>query len=306
MGWSRWRRVASPGACPYCLMLATRGAVYRNQATALRSSHANDRCGVSIEGNFDHRDDIAIDPADAARRIVYRHQKYGAYEYDLSTYRNLGITASPEPTPPHPVQPPAAPPRPTKVTELPVQAIPGSIDDDVKATNPAFATDPQARIKCVHVAQAFEMRRRGYDVVATPLPPPTPAQGIARGGRNATRELHRVWRDPLEPYAGDARARAITGTPKGLAKQALKWPVGARGFFRVQWQKKHGGGGHIFNIERTQAGVRLVDAQSGKIDASGHLATASSQGAWIVRVDDLELRDDTTVLEFTKPREGVT
>lgn len=45
---SRWAIDARPTACPWCRMMATRGAVYRKKATALASCHDNGHC-VAIE-----------------------------------------------------------------------------------------------------------------------------------------------------------------------------------------------------------------------------------------------------------------
>jgi len=41
-----WARIPEPGACSFCLMLATRGAVYRSESTADFKSHDNCRCHV--------------------------------------------------------------------------------------------------------------------------------------------------------------------------------------------------------------------------------------------------------------------
>ena len=41
-----WARVPEPGACSFCLMLATRGAVYRSEKSAEFKSHDNCRCHV--------------------------------------------------------------------------------------------------------------------------------------------------------------------------------------------------------------------------------------------------------------------
>jgi hypothetical protein len=41
-----WARVPEPGACSFCLMLATRGAVYRDAAKADFKSHDNCRCHI--------------------------------------------------------------------------------------------------------------------------------------------------------------------------------------------------------------------------------------------------------------------
>lgn len=45
---SSWAVHARPGACPWCRMMATRGAVYRSGATALASCHDNGHC-VAME-----------------------------------------------------------------------------------------------------------------------------------------------------------------------------------------------------------------------------------------------------------------
>lgn len=45
---SRWAVHARPQACPWCRMMATRGAVYKARATALSSCHDNGHC-VAIE-----------------------------------------------------------------------------------------------------------------------------------------------------------------------------------------------------------------------------------------------------------------
>lgn len=92
-----WRRVPEAGACPFCLMLATRGAVYRNERTAGDSNdyHWRCRCSVELEAEFDQREDVRIDPADAARTIQIRTGGR-QYTYDLSRYRNLGVTNAPK------------------------------------------------------------------------------------------------------------------------------------------------------------------------------------------------------------------
>jgi hypothetical protein len=41
-----WARVPEPGACSFCLMLATRGAVYRSEASGGFKTHDNCRCHV--------------------------------------------------------------------------------------------------------------------------------------------------------------------------------------------------------------------------------------------------------------------
>lgn len=45
---SRWAVDARPTACPWCRMMATRGATYKSRATALAACHDNGHC-VAIE-----------------------------------------------------------------------------------------------------------------------------------------------------------------------------------------------------------------------------------------------------------------
>lgn len=45
---SRWAVDARPTACPWCRMMATRGAVYKAEATALKACHDNGHC-VALE-----------------------------------------------------------------------------------------------------------------------------------------------------------------------------------------------------------------------------------------------------------------
>lgn len=103
MGWEAWRRVPEAGACDFCLMLASRGAVYRSRKTAsrdvhrLKRSHRVCRCGVELETSFDRRNDIRVDPDDAERRVTFfNEQTRRDYHYDLSDYRRLGVDDVPK------------------------------------------------------------------------------------------------------------------------------------------------------------------------------------------------------------------
>lgn len=87
-GWVRYRRVPSPGACSFCLMLASQGAVYHSEQSARFAGdgerfHTNCRCGVAAELDPSRVDEISIDPADA-REIEVFVKRYGkAWTYNL-------------------------------------------------------------------------------------------------------------------------------------------------------------------------------------------------------------------------------
>lgn len=94
----QWRRVPKPGACDFCLMLATRGAAYRTKETALftedgRRYHDFCRCTAQLVTSQFNRADVAVSEADAQRRIKYRASNGSTYTYDVSDF----LTPPPRP-----------------------------------------------------------------------------------------------------------------------------------------------------------------------------------------------------------------
>lgn len=67
-----WARVVEPGACSFCLLLATRGAVYRSETTASFRSH--DHCKCHVEPVFSE-----YEPSAEVRRAqqIYRESTKG-------------------------------------------------------------------------------------------------------------------------------------------------------------------------------------------------------------------------------------
>lgn len=50
-----WSRIARPGACRFCVMLAGKGSVYRSESTAIFAAHGNCHCAARPEfRNGDH------------------------------------------------------------------------------------------------------------------------------------------------------------------------------------------------------------------------------------------------------------
>lgn len=122
MPWQAWRRVTVGKSCDYCLVLATRGAVYRSEATASASGHSHCDCRMEAEVNFDARQDVKIDPEDANRTVSIwnrpRNKGGGRYTYDLTTYTRQGVR--PPPTRRHlaPVRAGQAPPLSPQVARV--------------------------------------------------------------------------------------------------------------------------------------------------------------------------------------------
>lgn len=85
-----WRRVPRPGACDFCLMLATRGAVYSSREVALgrdgRKYHDFCRCRVQLVTNPAQQREVIVGADDAKRQIKFRAQTGDTYQYDVGTF----------------------------------------------------------------------------------------------------------------------------------------------------------------------------------------------------------------------------
>lgn len=171
----------------------------------------------------------------------------------------------------------------------------GSIGDErrdaLSKVNPNFG-EPGYGINCVHVVAAAELRRRGYDVEATPLP--TALWG--NRGRNMAEALSR-WREPGGGIRHVTTIPQIGGLQTNTLAELRSYGPGARAWIVLQWKA---GGAHVFSAEVTRDGKTtiLTDSQTGQIvKAAGYFSRANR--ANIVRVDDLVSTD--AVLEFVKP-----
>lgn len=226
---------------------------------------------------------------------------------DLGHAPTLGSrTPAPAPKPPvapkpvkpaasKPVQPVSAHPLLDAKPRLPDRAA-GSrqinaILDTVR-TNPEYPKLAYT-VNCVHVVNAYELRARGYDVTATPLPDAM----VPENGRSV--------REALDRWVG------ADGKPHGRATdwiyqhemldQVDALPEGGRAWLVVGWDK---GGSHIFNVERINGKIKYIDAQKGAYDFDINEYMRLSLGvgknrAWkFIRVDDLQPTDK--VMEFIK------
>lgn len=162
------------------------------------------------------------------------------------------------------------------LAKLPRIEGPHGLREDVVRANPGFSQGDEYKVNCVHCVNALEMRRRGYDVVATPLP----ASMYRQNGRSAGEALASDWQTP------EHGARKFTPSSQAGARNMVNsWPVGARGWVIVNWKT---GGSHIFAAERTPDGPQFVDPQRGKLlaDPADYFGRAMPK-VQVARVDDL-------------------
>jgi hypothetical protein len=156
-------------------------------------------------------------------------------------------------------------------------------DGDLKAVNPFFATGKTYQFNCTHCVTAHELRRRGYDVEATPLP----QEMVARGGRATNAEILSRWEDTI----GTNRSLSVASGKKALEDTVRDWGDGARGWVTVHWR---GGGGHIFLVENNSGKIEYSDPQDPAVDAVEHIRRRKRGFGTLqlVRVDDLTPTED--------------
>jgi hypothetical protein len=164
---------------------------------------------------------------------------------------------------------------------------PASIEEDAKKVNPAFhdAYD-NSKNNCALCTVAYEMRRRGYDVLA--------ARSV-RGFTNyelspmfkgfEKRDIDQTdYRGSDNPHTNLTRKDA-----QQFMTEAKAQGVGARGYMSVLWP---GGAGHAIAYEVTEKGPAIVDAQSGEVyDTPAKIESfmSSAQKYAFARWDDLPI-----------------
>lgn len=154
---------------------------------------------------------------------------------------------------------------------------------DLAAVNPSFSTRaPEWTANCQRCVPSYEMRRRGYDVVAKPREldasgRPSKSDRVAQGWSTVFKGAK------FERCGGSGKARCDS-----LMKQ---WGDGARAEVYVAWPRTLGGGAHVFVAENRGGRVVYLDPQSGREDASGYFGRARKGGTMIARIDNLDPSD---------------
>lgn len=207
---------------------------------------------------------------------------------------NLALPPTPPITPPPP--PAAAVPSTSAGVETLPKYQPRKIETDLdrvrdarmdmRAVNPGYGTTAGYSENCAHVVQAQEMRRRGFDVTATPL------DDIAN--QIKTDNLGSAWRAP------DGSTRQLATFTDREAQEAIEaLPVGGRGWLAFV---RRGSGGHVIAVENTPLGLNYLDGQVAKAYTDFRAISSRSSGnrMFFMRTDDLTPTDD--VMQFL--REG--
>lgn len=152
---------------------------------------------------------------------------------------------------------------------------------DLAAVNPGFTSrDPKWTLNCQRCVPSYEMRRRGFDVVAKPR------IVDESGSPKDTDPMNTQW---SKVFDGQEWKRC--SGKSGCDKLLKSWGDGARAEVYVIWPKKRGGGAHVFAAENVGGEIRYMDPQSGRADVSGYFKLAKPGGTMASRIDGLDPSD---------------
>lgn len=189
----------------------------------------------------------------------------------------------------------------TKVDDTLKEAIgskgePLSIAEAYNGANPHFdssGTYAEYNMNCQRCVVAYELRRRGYDVVAQPTYNGDPLPYSTKGG-NAR------WMGAFQGAKSISVGASRNATvEKNIEKEMNGFGPGSRAIVRVRWQGSHSG--HVFNVENRNGKITYVDAQTGKsVNIKEYLSGSSPSQTRLVRTDNLRISDRAKNFVTTK------
>lgn len=165
---------------------------------------------------------------------------------------------------------------------------PMDIQDAVTGANPNYKPRTPYSVNCQRCVQAYEFRRRGYDVIAKPKPS---TNNIITWGSECF----------IQPgaYQYSWQAFTLNQTEAAVKNTLANAPDGSRFAIYVKWQRKYGGSAHVFIAEKTGGVVRYLDPQVASMDASDYFSKGSKGRFGYFRMDDKQLTTDPNIISAT-------
>ena len=161
-------------------------------------------------------------------------------------------------------------------------------DFDLKHSNPAYSKSQYAsnasdsRRNCACCSVAYDMRRRGFEVVANKTERGLTSNQIQSMYKNA--KVYKITAD--KPYTQKYGNFINEDLTKQVTKQMSKEPDGSRGMLMMTWM--NGVSGHATAYEKDNGQVYIIDAQIGKKYPLSKY-TDKSQDFEYFRTDNLDL-----------------
>lgn len=158
-----------------------------------------------------------------------------------------------------------------------------TVNEALDRANPYYSPAFSAySYNCQRAVVAYELQRRGYDVMALPTYNGDKMPNYAGGGNH-------YWQGAFQK----ARRERISAIKKDVAtrklnEKLLSYGDGARAVVEVHSKS----GGHVFNAEVRNGKVRYVDAQTNQeYDPKRVLAHVNTKDVGVIRTDNLRVSD---------------
>jgi hypothetical protein len=254
--------------CPWCVMLASRGYVYRSEDTARAANHAFCNClvmpmGADVEG---YDPDALYDLYKDGKGIGENPAGHVALDVNGKPIKRLPPSGSLD----------------AISQKMGVnKGISESIEKAVSRTNPNFVRGESNgyNINCQRCVPTYEARRRGYSVEALRKTGP---EGISFA------------EDAFIGADGQVLQRTKVYGQSILEARLMAAPENSRFAVTVGWKNKKTF--HVFVAERTSEGIIYIDPQTGLLDAASYLPRVKDNKFWYSRIDNAQFAS-TEVLE---------
>ncbi len=147
--------------------------------------------------------------------------------------------------------------------------------DDLKQTNPYYATgEYKWRNNCQRCVPTYELRRRGYNVIAKNLPASIEEDYLARDYTLAWSRRERIW------------CKQGNGLEQ-IHAQMEQWGDGSRVEISIVWAGTNNIG-HVFVAEQRNGKTYFIDPQNGSVDCSEYFMLAAEGKTNMLRIDNNE------------------
>lgn len=153
-------------------------------------------------------------------------------------------------------------------------------EDDAKNTNPNYRQGRTYQDNCTHCVASYEMRRRGFDIEATP----TVTSDPYKYGR---------WKKIFDGFKTQfTKAARKNKQASEITATMLQWGNGARAEIRLAWDG--GSYGHVFAAEVRDGKVIFIDPQCGTsgVSVEGYFDLAKPSSVEFGRLDNLEPNEE--------------
>jgi len=155
----------------------------------------------------------------------------------------------------------------------------------INRTNPHYGEGPEYKKNCTHSVIAYEMRRRGYEVIASPAildeqerisPKDTLANGFGY----------------VKAFEGAINELCVkTNDKQQVIDRMTSWGDGARAIVRIVWKDHENEPGHVFIAEQINGKTYFLDPQSGASNCEGYFTKSRKGATMIMRVDNCRVTD---------------